>query len=62
MQNPTAYVITCVVCGKQMSVPAQFLETLLGQFQCNNIGCKSSKRPDVVAANPSGSPIKKEGD
>jgi hypothetical protein len=59
MQNPTAYIITCVVCGKQMNVAAQFLDALLRQFQCKD--CKASKRPDVMAAEQSGSPIKNEG-
>jgi DNA-directed RNA polymerase subunit RPC12/RpoP len=45
MQNPTAYG-TCVDCGKQMSVPAQFLEAQLRQFQCKD--CKSSKRPNLA--------------
>jgi hypothetical protein len=45
MESPSSYVLTCVICGRKMKVPARYLEPVLAKFKCQK--CKSLGRPIV---------------
>jgi transposase-like protein len=47
MSDAPSYILTCIICGRRMNVPAQYLDRVLAKFKCQK--CKST-RPPVVQA------------
>jgi hypothetical protein len=47
MNSLPTYILTCVICGRKLRVPEQYLERVLAKFKC--LKCKTTGRPIVHA-------------